>query len=130
MADFDKRDADMRKVDSEMRKFDTRLRLSIADGMRECVKSPNGRAFIWNILKISHAVGSNPYRHDDAATNFACGEMNVGLQILAQLNEVAPDFYLIMIKENADAERTRRNAAGCITDSAPDFFDNGTSEDA
>lgn len=69
-----------------------------------------GQDFLWWLLRIGK-VGLQPFAVDPAVTAFACGELNVGQQILARLIEVNPEGYLrILATQRSDEDaRTRTN---------------------
>lgn len=64
------------------------------------MSAPGGRAWMYDILLACHVTAS-PYSpsssHDTA---FQCGEQNVGLRILADVQKAASQEYLTMLKEN------------------------------
>jgi hypothetical protein len=72
----------------------------------------DGRSYFHSILVRCH-VFANPYAGDAGSTAFACGELNVGQQVLADIMRVCPDEYIKMMREaNArdaadDSRRTR-----------------------
>jgi hypothetical protein len=68
-----------------------------------------GRKMLWWLLQIGK-VGQQPFSNNALQTAFACGELNVGQQILDRITSVSPEGYLEMIKEMAD-ERRRRDSA-------------------
>lgn len=68
-----------------------------------------GRQFIWWLLTIGKWQ-TMPYAGVDAATNFNCGEMNVGNQIFARLLEVNPQGYLRIVEDQNARSRTNTNA--------------------
>lgn len=74
--------------------------------LNNLLSAPEGRAFLWWLLRIGK-VGLQPYAGADAATNFNCGELNVGQQIFARILETNPQGYLRMIEDQQDAERAR-----------------------
>lgn len=64
----------------------------------ELLSTAEGRQFVWWLLQIGKWQ-TMPYAGVDAATNFACGEMNVGNQIFARLLEVNPQGYLRIVED-------------------------------
>jgi len=67
--------------------------------IRQCFATPEGRALLWWLLEIGR-VNTQPFSGTAEKTAFACGELNVGNRILAQIIEVNPEGYLTMLKEN------------------------------
>lgn len=68
----------------------------------------HGRKALWWLLQIGR-VGQQPFANNALQTAFACGELNVGQQVLDRITSVSPEGYLEMMKEMAD-ERARRDA--------------------
>lgn len=60
----------------------------------------NGRTFCWRLLEIGK-VGLTPPPIDPLKMAFACGELNVGNQIMALLMEINPEGFVVMQKEKA-----------------------------
>lgn len=59
-----------------------------------------GRAWFFDLLKRAH-IFQTPYTSGDPhATSFRCGELNLGLQILDDIQTAAPQEYIKMIEEN------------------------------
>lgn len=59
----------------------------------------DGRMFFYDLLTTCHCF-TNPYSSTDRGTAFNCGEMNIGLPLLAELNTYCTEQYLTMMKEN------------------------------
>lgn len=66
--------------------------------LRSALSSVDGRTFFYSIL-VRTAVFQTPYRQNALAMAFACGEQNIGLQVLADLDAASPELYLLMVKE-------------------------------
>lgn len=58
----------------------------------------DGRRYLHNLLVRCH-VFANPYTGDAGSTAFACGELNIGQQILADIMRICPDEYIQMMRE-------------------------------
>lgn len=58
-----------------------------------------GRAWFFDLLVFCKTI-STPFNDDPYRTAFNCGMSNVGLRIMGDIQEAAPDQYLIMIKES------------------------------
>jgi hypothetical protein len=67
--------------------------------------TPNGRAWMWRFLSRLHAFHT-PYTGDNNATNFQCGEHNVGLELINDLLRACPDQYIFMMREANDGQRS------------------------
>lgn len=112
-------------------------KLNIDEACKELLATRKGRYYLWWLLRIGR-IGAQPFTNNALATSFACGELNVGQQILAHIIEVDPAGYALMIQEKAnddrewrDLERTRNDdrASGDYGNDSPDQFGDGTSED-
>ena len=62
-----------------------------------------GRRLMWRFLSEA-GVNRNPYTGERGATDFRCGEMNVGQRWLAEITRVCPHLYLKMIIEHTNAK--------------------------
>lgn len=82
------------------------------------ISTPVGRRFLWWLLQIGK-VNTQPFATNALLMGFNSGELNVGNQILARITEVAPDGYLLMMKENAD-ERNQLSRLGTSDEPPPD----------
>ena len=69
----------------------------------------HGRRFLWWLLERGR-VGQQPFSNNALQTAFACGELNVGQQVLDRITTVSPQGYVNMMKEQADEYRTRADA--------------------
>lgn len=76
--------------------------------LNELLSTQEGRQFVWWLLTIGKWQ-TMPYAGSDAATNFACGEMNVGNQIFARLIETNPQAYLRIVEDQNARSRTDTN---------------------
>lgn len=72
------------------------------------LKHTHGRKALWWLLQIGR-VGQQPFANNALQTAFACGELNVGQQVLDRITSVSPEGYVDMMKEMAD-ERGRRDS--------------------
>lgn len=77
---------------------------SISRGLavRGLLSSPEGRAYLWWLLQIGR-YGVQPFAADSERTAFNCGELNVGLQILAHILETDPAGFVRLQEEHKDA---------------------------
>jgi hypothetical protein len=75
------------------RKRSDRLRF-----IEAAMQHEEGRAWFYDILVFCR-VFQGPWDDDPYRTSFLCGQQNVGLRILADIQDAAPDNYLKMIKE-------------------------------
>lgn len=82
----------------------TNREVSLDMALRDIMSTPLGRSWVWSLLDKSHVHG-NAMRADDRQTAFACGEQNVGIQVLLQIHQVCPDLYAQAMKEASDDPR-------------------------
>lgn len=72
--------------------------LARRETIRGFMSTDKGRAWFYELLSGCSVFGS-PWRPEAQVTSFNCGEQNVGLKVLAQIQDAAPDEYLQMIRE-------------------------------
>jgi hypothetical protein len=65
--------------------------------IREVLNTRRGRRFFWRYLEICGVYKTS--NADQHQIFFNEGMRNIGLQLLADLNEAAPEVYLIMLRE-------------------------------
>lgn len=65
--------------------------------MKWILSEPMGRRFLWRYLDICGVFRSSFTGSSD--TFFREGERNIGLKLLADINESHPEAYLLMMKE-------------------------------
>lgn len=78
----------------------------IDNAVQTLLENYSGRKFLWHLLTISK-IGQNPHTGEALSTAFACGELNIGQQILAHIIEVSPSGYIQMQREQQE-EYVRR----------------------
>jgi hypothetical protein len=69
------------------------------EGLKTMMASEPGRAWLHKLLLMCDPYAS-AYSRDSHDTAFRCGEINIGLQVIAELHAASPDLYLQMMKEN------------------------------
>lgn len=69
------------------------------EGLRTMMGTEPGRAWLFKALMLADPF-RNPFSSDPHRTSFNCGEINVTMQILAELQSASLDLYLQMLKEN------------------------------
>ena len=74
-------------------------------GLQDCCKTHEGRRFLWDLLSRGNLF-SPAFSANALQTAFNCGRQALTIELLDHLNQVAPDAYLQMLKENADVQRT------------------------
>lgn len=75
--------------------FDDRAR----EGLHNMMRDPNGRAWLYRMLDVCHPF-RNAFSSDALIMAHNCGEVNIGLQIIADMQECSPELYLQTMKEN------------------------------
>ena len=61
-----------------------------------------GRRFLYRILGIA-GIYRNPFDSDHSIMAANCGQMNVGLQLLSEIQRINPEGYLLMLKERIES---------------------------
>lgn len=107
-----------KRIRQSQNKAARQFKNEIDEAVRALLSVPRGRKYLWYLLTIGK-VGSQPFNGNALHTSFACGELNVGQQILAHILEVDPAGYVRMMQEQAD-ERTAADNSRPDPDSDPD----------
>jgi hypothetical protein len=87
----------------------------------------DGRAYLHDLLVTCH-IFAQPFSPEPTVTAFACGELNVGQRILADIMAYCPDTYVTMMREaNArsttdDVRRSRSDADSNGDDRGPEPY--------
>lgn len=94
---YDAGDAkDVKEADKEAKRATQRR----SEFLNAAMSREDGREWFYHLLLSCHCF-QNPFSpSNDRQTSFNCGEMNIGLPILADLNNMCPEQYLLMMKEN------------------------------
>jgi hypothetical protein len=71
------------------------------DFVRAALGSREGRIWFWDLLGRC-GVFRNPWTANALVTAHACGEMNIGQEVMAEIVSVVPDYFATMLKENND----------------------------
>lgn len=69
------------------------------EGLRQTMQTEQGRRWLYRLLMFCDPF-RNPFSSDALVMAQRCGEVNIGLQIIADMDEVSPELYLQMMKEN------------------------------
>lgn len=69
--------------------------------IRQIMSSDTGRSWMHDLLARCH-IFQNPFDPNALKMSFACGEMNVGQQLVLVVSVTCPEQYLLMLKEAAD----------------------------
>jgi hypothetical protein len=68
--------------------------------IRQIMSSSEGRAWIHEVLSMSH-VYSSSFSTNALTMAYSEGERNIGLRITADIVSASPERYLEMLKENS-----------------------------
>lgn len=71
---------------------------SLDIALRDIMNTALGRAWIWDLIGKCGLFRS-AWRDDPRLAAFACGEQNVGIQILTQIHRVCPEQYAQAMRE-------------------------------
>lgn len=85
---------------NKARKREARTRADRLKFVAAAMQHPEGRAWFYDIIVRCHVFQNPYYRDSDSVTAFKCGELNIGLQILDDIQTAAPNKYVTMIEEN------------------------------
>jgi hypothetical protein len=72
---------------------------------------------LWWLLRIGKAIGQQPYSRNALDTSFACGELQVGNLILAELIEATGNGFANLMLE-MESERKQRDGQLAGADSS------------
>jgi len=101
MSDFDP--FDLRGQERKKEDSDERIKLIVdqeKDDFKWLMGSKRGRRIVWRLLERTGVYRSSFTGNSE--TFFREGQRNVGLMLMAQINEVSPDQYALMLKEQND----------------------------
>lgn len=63
-----------------------------------------GRAWFYDVLRRCRVFGTPYISGDPHATSFRCGEQNIGIQILDDVQTSAPEKYIVMVREAKESK--------------------------
>lgn len=86
------------------RKRATRIRKKRLDFVKAMMSMQEGRLWINDLLESCYIFGNPLIPGQTDVTFFNIGQQNVAKKILADINEAAPEKYMLMLKE-AKAEK-------------------------
>lgn len=79
-----------------------RLLQTEEDGVLAMVLSTiQGRRLMWRWLAMT-GLFQNPFSTNAMSMSFNAGQMNVGQRLLAEINRVSPEAYILMMREAND----------------------------
>lgn len=94
---FVKNAADKNQVKKGRRKEEI-LRDGEIDDLRHILSSVQGRRFIWGLLGKCHVFKTS--FTGNSTTFFNEGKRDIGLRVLAYVNEAGPELYITMMQES------------------------------
>lgn len=100
------------EAQKEAKRYADQVRKDIDAFIAAASQSREGLRFLWWLLEIGK-FATQPFSGNALTTSFSCGELNVGMQVFARIQEVDPEIYLKMVKEE---ENVRRKPANKRTD--------------
>lgn len=98
---FTKNAADEKQVKDAAWKSNS-LREREIDDVSFILSHPQGRRFFWRYLSLCNMWKTS--FTGNSTTFFNEGERNIGLRLMADINEASPEAYVQMVKENIDKE--------------------------
>lgn len=69
------------------------------EGLGLAMRDPSGRAWLYRLLLMCDPFRS-PFSTDPLIMAKNCGEANIGLQVIVDMQAVSPELYLETMKEN------------------------------
>jgi len=91
--------ADPEQVEKAKEKVETRDEQKIND-IREVLGTRRGRRYFWGLLEWCGIFKTS--NSDEHQIFFNEGMRNVGLKLLADVNEAAPEVYNLMLRESKE----------------------------
>jgi len=104
MSNFDP--LDLRGQERAKEQSDERNKLAIdqeKDDFKWLMGSKRGRRIVWRLLERTGVFRTSFTGNSE--TFFREGQRNVGLMLMAQIHEVCPDQYALMLKEQNDVRK-------------------------
>lgn len=92
---------DIRGNDQEQEAADLEQRLARereVNDLKSVMATPNGRRFVWRLLEKTGLYKSS--MTGNSQTFFLEGQRNIGLYLLAQINDHCLEEYVLMLGEN------------------------------
>lgn len=97
---------DLRGQERVKEQSDERTKLALQneqDDFKWLMSSKRGRRIVWRLLERTGVYRSSFTGNSE--TFFREGQRNVGLMLMAQINEFSPDQYALMLKEQQDGRK-------------------------
>lgn len=116
MAQHDDKEAERRL--REAKKVSALREAQINKGLSRLVETSEGREFLWWLLQIGKWA-TQPHSANALNTAFACGELNVGQQIVDRLLRENPAVLVQMLKDHHDARTDTQPDTNTDADAEP-----------
>lgn len=84
------------KAAKKQAEFDEALKLDVIKGVMSTIR---GRQWIYDMLNSAHIFSTTFIMGSPDGSAFAEGERNHGLRLLVDVQNAAPDLYLLMVQE-------------------------------
>lgn len=84
---------------NNIRKKSARTRATRLEFVSAAMTTPQGRAWFYDLL-VRCRVVATPYVENSDKTIFNLGQQNIGLMVLSDIQDAAPENYLKMITES------------------------------
>lgn len=85
---------------NDSRKKSARTRADRLEFVKAAMGTPQGRSWYYDILVFCKVFNSPYISGDPYSTTFNCGQQNIGLRVLDDIQTAAPEQYINMIREN------------------------------
>lgn len=84
---------------NKARKKHARTRADRLRFVEAAMSHSEGRAWFLDLLNRCRVFNQPFVDGDPHKTSFRCGELNIGNQVLSDIQDAAPDKYIVMIQE-------------------------------
>lgn len=72
--------------------------------LKKLMFDPEGRMWMWDLLTLCGIFHSS-FSIDALRCAFNEGRRDIGLRLLAEINQLSPEFYIRMVQENQAKEK-------------------------
>lgn len=84
--------------------------------LQAVLKTPQGRRVLWRLLQASRVRQHAFVPGDSLATAFHCGQQSIGLFLLGEIEEAAPNAYTQMRGEYLSEVTSEQNEINRLTE--------------
>lgn len=88
--------------------------------IREIMAFKKGRRFMWRMLEATH-IFQPIFDLQNAVMAFNEGQRNIGLMLMADIQEASPEKYTLMMKEAKEQDHERRINEQHDRDNQPEY---------